>query len=247
MSGRLALACALRDGRSRIARVRYEGLARVSRAQPDGDAARVVVAHLGPGILGGDAYATDVRVEAGASLVVTGQMATPVYARERPSSTHFAWTVERDASLIVRAEPLMLDAGARHDVVTTIDVATGGFAIVADLVTVGPGATARLRTTARIDGRLVARDACDLHAQAVAVATLLVVCDDDARRATVSSAIATALAGADPAHVRAGLGATPGAVLVRATGARVWPLARLVDALISAVRPLPRALAPTCG
>jgi urease accessory protein UreH len=245
VSGRLALTCAVRDGRSRIAHVRYEGLARVSRAQRDGDAAHVVVAHLGPGILGGDAYHTGVRVEAGAALVVTGQMATPVYARAAPSSVHAAWTVERDALLVVRAEPLMLDTSARHDVTTSIDVASGGCAIVADIVTVGPGACARMRTSARIDGRLVARDACDLGAPSAAVATLLVVCADDARRAAFAASIESILAAAG--DTRGGIGATPGALLVRATGARVWPLVRLVDDLISALRPRPRALASTSG
>ncbi len=228
MTGNIALTCAQRDGRSYLSHIRYEGLSRVSRPHRVGDAAHAVLAHLGPGVIGGDRYALDVHVDANASLLLTGQMATPVYARDASSSLAARWRVETGASLVVRAEPVMLDDGARHEMRTTIDVAGDGDALVADIVTVASGALARVRTLARIDGRIVARDACDLPAFAGAIATITIVCADAARR----DAIATAL-GPIVADAHGGLGATAGAVLVRAMNARVWPLQRLVDAALA--------------
>jgi urease accessory protein len=234
VTGRIALACAQRDGRSYLAHVRYEGLSRVSRPRRDGNAVQVVVAHLGPGIIGGDRYATDVRVERDATLVVTGQMATPVYARDGSSALQARWQVAPGASLVVRAEPVMLDAGAQHGQETSIDVAGDGCAIVGDIVTVAPGALARVRTTARIDGRLVARDACDLRAGSGAITTLLVVCASAERRAAFAALLEPIVAAA--ADVRGGLGATDGAVIVRASSARVWPAQRLIEACVGALR-----------
>ncbi len=234
MTGSVALECAVRGGRSCVARVRYDGLSRVSRARRDGDAVHVVLAHLGPGIIGGDRYASEVCVEGGASLVVTGQMATPVYASVAASSMHARWLVDAGASLVVRAEPLMLDAGARHDAHATIDVAGDGCALVADIVTVGRDALARLRVAARIDGRLVARDACDLREDGGAIATLFVICADAGARAAIATVLEPIVAAAP--GVRGGCGATDGALVVRATSPRVWAAQRLIDACVTAVR-----------
>jgi hypothetical protein len=232
MTGTIALACAQRGGRSYLARIHYDGLWRVSRPQRDGDDVRVVAAHLGPGIIGGDRYASDVHVAAGARLMVTGQMATPVYARDGASSTDARWQVAPGASLAVRGEPLMLDAGARHDVRTTIEVAGDGCAIVADVVTVAPGALARLRTIARIDGQLVARDACDLRGSGGAIVTLIAVCAGAPARAAMAARLEPILAAAP--GVRGGLGATAGSVILRATSDRVWAAQQLVAACVRA-------------
>ncbi len=216
MTGRIALTCAQRDGRSYLSHIRYDGLSRVSRPQRAGGAAHLMLAHLGPGVIGGDRYALDVEVQAGASLLLTGQMATPVYARTAASSLDAAWQVETGASLIMCGEPVMLDAGARHEMCTTIDVAGDGYAL------------ARVRTIARIDGRVVARDACDFRAFAGAIATITIVCADAARREAIAASLAPLAAAA-----RGGLGATPGAVILRAANDRVWPLQTLVNAVKS--------------
>jgi hypothetical protein len=159
-------------------------------------------------------------------LVVEGQIATPVFARETPSAVHATWRVARGASLVVRAEPLMLDRHARHDVHATLDVASGGFALLAEIVTVAEDARARLRTTARIDGRLAVRDACDLHARSDAVATVLAVCDDVTRRDALAGVMRDALA-ASP-DVYGGVGITGGGILLRATSPSVWALRCLI-------------------
>jgi hypothetical protein len=136
--------------------------------------------------------------------------------------------------LIVRPEPLMLAAAARHDATAAIAVEGDGCAIVADIVTVSPEALVRLRTTARIDGRLVLRDACDLRAQAGAVATLFAVCADGVDRAAMAAMLEPIVATAP--GVRGGLGATAGAIVVRATASRVWAAQRLVERCIAALR-----------
>ena len=233
-TGSITLTCAMRDGRSYIPYVRYDGLARVSRARHDGSAAHVVVAHLGPGILGGDAFTTSVDVEADAALVVGAQMALPVFAGSAASTTRTTMRIARNASLVFRSEPLMLDANAQHDAEATVDAAGGALAIVADVVVAGSGAVARMRTTARIDGRLVLRDACDLRAGSGAVATVLVVCDDELRRAAMSLTLERVIA--EFADVRAGLGATGAALVLRALSPRVWALQRLVDDVVTSIR-----------
>jgi urease accessory protein len=215
MTGSIALACAERDGRSYLSRIRYDG--------------------LGPGVIGGDRYALDVHVEANASLLVAGQMATPVYAHSATSSLDATWHVASGASLVVCGEPVMLDAGARHDIRTTLDVDGSGCAILADIVTVAPAALARVRTIARIDGRVVARDSCDLAALSGCLATIVVACADAARRARLAVALETVIA-VSPPGVRAGVGATDGAVVVRAAGDQIWYVQRFVGLLIAAAR-----------
>lgn len=194
--------------------------------------ARVVLAHLGPGILGGDRYASRVRLEPDAVLGVTGQMATPVYACRGSSSTEASWDVATGGALSVRTEPVMLDAGATHDMFSCIDMAPDATAIFADIVTVAAGAVARLRTTVRVNERLVLRDACDLRARPGAVATVLVVAGGAARRAAMTVAAQGLLDGTT--DVRGGLGGTPAALVLRATSDRVWALQRLIDCLLSA-------------
>jgi len=238
MTGSVALACVQRDGRSYLSRIRYDGLSRVSRPQRAGNAARIVLAHLGPGVIGGDRYALDVHVAEHASLVVAGQMATPVYARSAASSLDATWHVASGASLVVCGEPVMLDAGAQHEIRTTLDVDGAGCAILADIITVAPAALARVRTVARIDGRVVARDACDLHAFSGATATIVIVCTDEARRAAIVAALEPLVAASR--DVRGGLGATDGAVIVRAVRESVWALQRYVDALVAAARVAPQ-------
>ncbi len=232
-TGSIALTCAMREGRSCIPHVRYDGLARVSRARRNGAASHVVVAHLGAGILGGDAFTTAVDVDPEAALVVAGQMALPVYAGSAASTTRTTLRIARDASLVFRSEPLMLDVNAQHDAEATVDAAAGAIAIVADVVVAGSGAVARMRTTARIDGRLVLRDACNLRSDSGAVATVIVVCDDELRRAAMSLALERVIA---EAAVRAGLGATGAALVVRAVSPRVWSLQRLVDDLVTSIQ-----------
>lgn len=232
MTGSVALTCAQRDGRSYLAQIRYDGLSRVSRPQRAGDAARVVLAHLGPGVIGGDRYALDVRVEAGASLVVTGQMATPVYARDAASSVDATWTVAPGASLAVRAEPVMLDAGARHEIRTTLDVAGDGTAILADIVTVPPTAMARSRTIVRIDGCIVTRDACDLVGSSGAIATIIIACHGPGRLRSILKKLAPIAASTE--SVTAGLGVSHDTVIARATSESVWNVQQFVETMMTA-------------
>jgi hypothetical protein len=83
-----------------------------------------------------------------------------------------------------------------------------------------------------IDGRLVARDACDLDERADATATVIVAGGDAVFRAATIERFEPLL-DMHPA-VRAGLGATRDVLVVRATSRRVWELQCWVDDLVGA-------------
>lgn len=237
MDGHLGLVCINRDGRSRLTTLCFDGLARASRAlrEPRG-AARVVTATLGPGLLGGDAVTRDTVVASGATLVVAAQMATPVFAGNAPSRSDARSRVAAGAELYVTGEVLLLAPRSAHEVSAAFDVSGDGFAVHAEIVVLGAGARLRSRTSARIDGRLVVRDACDLDGDGSgrALLTAIVVSADSQRRACLA-ALLQGLLGEDPA-IRGGLGATDGATIVRAQAPGAWPLQRLLDRIVALAR-----------
>lgn len=237
MTGALTLACAQVAGRSRLMTIRGEGLMRASRPLPDErGAVRVVTATLGPGLLGGDFVRRDVDVATNATLIVAAQMATPISAGDRPSRSESCARVAPGAELYVPGEVLLPAARSVHETTTEIDVCAGGFALHAEIVALGAGARLSTRTACRIDGRLVARDACDLEGDGSerALLTAIVVTANDLRLGAVATAFEAELAQAP--LVRAGLGGTGSSVVIRARAAGVWPLQRLVERMLAAAR-----------
>ncbi len=232
MTGSIALTCAQRDGRSYLSKIRHDGLSRVSRPQRAGDAAHVVLSHLGPGVIGGDHYTLDARVEANASLLVTGQMATPVYAREGASSVNAAWHVANGAALFVRSEPVMLDNGARYDMHTSLDVAGEGLAIFSEIVTVSGEGLARSRCIVRVDGRVDARDACDLQDFSGVMATFIVACPITWHRKAIVNSLAPIVKRSY--NVQAGVGGAKATIIIRAASKQVWELQTFISAMGSA-------------
>jgi urease accessory protein UreH len=203
--------------------IRCEGLSRSSRAfaAPAG-AIRVMLATLGPGVLGGDRFTLAGSVAEGASLVAAGQMATPVFAGSHPSRTEGAWQIAAGATLFVAAEPLLLEAGSTHVAAATFALTGTARAIVIDTFGLRGSATLAMRTEATLDGALVYRDAFDLTGEvAGAFGTVtLIAADVPAREAFAARAHALAAALADT--VRIGSGETAAATVVRIAGARVW-------------------------
>jgi hypothetical protein len=125
----------------------------------------------------------------------------------------------------------VLAPGARHESYAEVDISSDGFALAADVVIIGKGAYLRSRFTARIDGRLVVRDATDLEGDGTeALLTAIVVTGDPDRRAATVRFMETLLA-AEPA-VRGGIGATAGAAILRARAHGAWPLQILLERLI---------------
>jgi len=237
VTGALTLACAHVAGRSRLVTIRGEGLMRASRPFADErGAVRVVTSMLGPGLLAGDDVRREVDVAANATLIVTAQMATPISAGDRPSRSVSNVRVEPGAELYVPGEVLLPAPRSEHETTAGIDVCGDGFALHAEIVALGAEARLRTRTACRIDGRLVARDACDLEGDgfASALLTAIVVSADAVRLEAVAAAFEAELAQAP--LVRAGVGGTGSSVVMRARAAGVWPLQRLVKRMVAAAR-----------
>jgi urease accessory protein UreH len=251
MNGRLVLACTYAAGRSRLTTMRFEGLARSSRALPEsGGAVRVLTANLGPGFLSGDCVTRDVDVAAGATLIVGAQMATPVFAGEATSRSHTRASVAASGALYVPGEPLLIAAGAEHESSTDVAIQGDGLALVAEIAVLGAGARLRAHTTASIDGRLVARDACELRGggDERPLLTAIVVSADAARRETLAARYAAAVA--EHPSIRAGIGGTGGALVIRARADGAWALTQFLEHVVALTRAIPalhtrgRAAAP---
>jgi urease accessory protein UreH len=243
VNGRLALVCERVNGRSALTTIRFEGLARASRALPEHDGAvRVLTSTLGPGMLAGDRVTSEFEVGSQTTLTVASQMATPIFAGakvsrgEVPSRIVARSRVAAGGAFYALGEPLLLAPQARHETSTELDVSGDGFALLAEIVVLGADARLRTRTSARIDGMLALRDASDLEGDGTecALLTVFVVTTDAAWRAEVASAFA-ALLGDEPA-IRGGLGATDGATMLRARAPGAWPLQRLRERIFAAVR-----------
>jgi urease accessory protein UreH len=236
-AGSIALACAAAGGRTRLRALRCEGLSRSSRAfaEPAG-AIRLMLATLGPGVLGGDAFALDGAVEPGAALVAGGQMATPVFAGDAPSRSDATWSVAAGARLHVASEPLLLEPGSAHVAAARFTLEADAVALVAETFALRGRATLALRTHATIDGRLVFRDAVELAGERPeAYGTVALIAADAGLRAAFAARAGAYAAGGGP--VRAGVGETAGAVVVRLMGARVWDVlcaGRALAALVPA-------------
>jgi urease accessory protein UreH len=202
----------------------------------------VVTSTLGPGLLAGDVFATEIDVCAGATLAVAAQMATPIFAsgpaspRERASRTELRPRVAAGATLYAANEPLLLAPGAQHETRTGIDVSGDGLAVLGEIVVLAPQARLRSRTSARIDGRLALRDACDLTGSAnePALLTVCAIGSDAARLAGFERAVTCALA--EQPQLRAGVGFTQGAVIVRVRAPGAWALQQLLARIVAALR-----------
>ncbi len=221
-AGSVALTCDVDAGRTRLRAIRCEGLSRSSRAfaAPDG-AVRMMFSTLGPGVLAGDRFLLEGNVRERAALIAGAQMATPVFAGTAPSASDAVWQVDDGATLIVAGEPLLLEPGSTHAAGATFALRGSASAIVVDTFGLRGAARLSMRTRATLDGRLVYRDAYDIANElSGAVGTVTLVAAGAGARAEFLSRAQTVVA--DAATVRAGIGETAAAVVVRIHGARVW-------------------------
>jgi len=177
----LRLAARARGDRTVLTQIRGSGLLRASRPFHEGAAARVVVAHLGPGMIRGDAFALGGEVEPGAHLIVAGQMATRVLSGPAPATHAASWHVAAGATLELLPQPVLVSAGASYVGTTTIDLEPGARAVVTDVVQRDYGAAVRVTTLVRRGARLALADTLRLDADgdASVVGTLLVFGDAD--------------------------------------------------------------------
>jgi urease accessory protein UreH len=219
-AGSVDLVCERRGARTVVTRSHHAGLARSSRLPRRSDGgAHVMLGTLGPGVLRGDRFVTSGRLGPGASLVVTGQMATPVFPGAA-ATIEAHWDIATGARLCAIGQPLVPLAGSSLTSVLTFDVAGSGLAIAGETLALGHDATLGARTIGRIDGAVVLRDVLELRpalAQAEAVGSVYAIAADAALRARLTGA-AWALVEAIPG-VRGGVGGCDGAVVVRVVGA----------------------------
>ena len=217
-----------RDGRTVVGRIRAEGLCRASRPFREGAAARVVVSQLGPGLVRGDMFASGGRVDAGAHLIVAGQMATRVLSGPDPVTTAAEWRIAAGATLELVAEPTLICPGASYASRTELCLEPGARAVVMELVHRERGAALTIATVARRDARLALHDVLHFEpddADAGAIGTLAVF-GVHAGLAAVDSAADGCTA------VRIGIDMLrDGDLLVRVAGERVWDVRAALNVL----------------
>jgi urease accessory protein UreH len=225
-ANRLRLEAQARGGRTIVSRIRGEGLLRASRPFHEGTASRIVVAHLGPGMIRGDAFATGGSVAPGAHLIVAGQMATRVLSGPEPARCDAVWHVGSGGTLDLQSEPVLVGAGTAYVGTTALHLAPGARVRVRELVSCERGARVRATLIGQRETRIAFVDALALdgEVEAHAVGTLLFAGPVDL---AALDACADALRG-----VRAGVGVLrDGDVLVRVAGAGVREVAAALDAL----------------
>jgi hypothetical protein len=223
----LAIEARSEQGRTIVSRIRTSGLLRTSRPFREGAAARIVVAHLGPGMVRGDAFAVGGSVAPGAHLIVAGQMATRVLSGPERVTNAATWTVARDATLELIAEPTLVSAGAAYDARLELALAPGARAVVVELVRRDHGAALSIATIARRGARHALVDVVRLDADVGGdeiFGTLAVFGSVDV--AALDSEADTCLG------VRIGIGVLrDGDVLARVTGARVFDVRSALERL----------------
>jgi urease accessory protein UreH len=220
-----------RDGTTVVGTIRGTGLLRASRPFAEGAAARVIVGHLGPGMVRGDAFATSGRVATGAHLIVAGQMAMRILSGPDPATSSANWIVERDACLELIAEPTLIAAGASYDARLEIALEPGARAAVTELVRRESGAALRIATIVHRGERAALVDVLHIDAgdpddAAIGTLALFGPCDLDAidRAADRCSG------------VRIGIGRLrDGDTLARIVGAGTWAVREALYALRAAV------------
>lgn len=136
MNGRLRARFACRAGRTRTVCLAAEpplrGLALRGGAE-------LMVATLGPGLMGGDRHQVDVAVEPGASASVSAQAATRVLVSRGGfgARVDVRLDVARGARLDWRPLPTILQAGAVYHQRVCVRVAPGAFARLWDVIVPG--------------------------------------------------------------------------------------------------------------
>jgi len=83
-TGHIALSVAAAHGRTRRARVHEDGSLRVRFPNAAPESLEAVIVNTGGGMTGGDRFAIDIAVEAGASLIAGSAAAEKIYRSNGP-------------------------------------------------------------------------------------------------------------------------------------------------------------------
>jgi len=231
----LLLAAERRNGATVLTRMRAEGLWRTSRPFREGQAARIVLAQLGPGMIRGDRFAGSGTVGANAHLIVAGQMATRILPGPQAVTTSASWSVEPGGMLDLHAEPTIICDGASYQAQLAIALESDARAIVSEIVACAPSANARFATTVTRDGHPALVDVLKLDPEARAtdaraIGTLLILGPTNQR--ALDEAADTC------PNVRIGIGTYhQGDTIARITGTHVEPIREAITLLRAAANP----------
>ncbi len=164
VSAHALVAARFRDGRTRLARLRQDGAAKVRMPGRDGDPLEMVLINTAGGLTGGDRLGWTIEVGADASAVATTQASEKIYrAAAGQAEVTVRLTVAAGGRLAwLPQESIMFDRAAfsrRLDV----ELASGGEVLIAEATVFGRGAmgehvargTFRDRWRVRVDSRLV--------------------------------------------------------------------------------------------
>jgi urease accessory protein UreH len=207
----LHLAAEFRDERTVLSRVRADGLWRTSRPFREGNATRIVLSHLGPGMIQGDSFHSTGTVSSNAHLIVREQMATRILPGRNPVSASARWTVEPGGRLDLFLEPVLVTSGASYHGKLLITAGADSVVFISELIACESDASALSSMTIERDGRVEVIDNLRLQGPGESTGTLVIVGHG------ASEAMNLALANYQ--HVRIGVGKLRGgALLARIAG-----------------------------
>lgn len=165
------------DGRSRLLRHRVSypwSLGRGYNIGPDARTAMVIPQIAGAGLLAGDSFRQNIKVDAGGALQLVSAGATLVHGASVPRASRSDWhyRIGAGASVMIASEPHVLMEGSDLDLRQDLVVDETSVVIASEAVIPAPGASNvswRMRTTARRpDGTVVFRDVQIVDAAALA-------------------------------------------------------------------------------
>ena len=205
--GRIALAVAAHEGRTRRVRVHEEGSLRVRFPNADPGECEAIIINTAGGIAGGDQFDFDIAVDAGARLTVSGAAAEKIYRTHGPDSEiSVRLDVKAGAALRWLPQETILFDRTRVSRQIDVDLADGASIVLAEAIIFGRSAMGEAvndgkmfdRWRVRRNGRLLFAETLNLDGAiaqklsekavadgGVAIATLLVIPGDD----TVSSLV----------------------------------------------------------
>lgn len=104
------------------------------------EAAWLYSCSYGGGLVGGDRLSLDLRIGAGAKVLLSTQSSTKVYRSSRPSSQVLKAQVGDGAVLVVAPDPLVCFAGSQYAQEQTFDLSADAALVVVDWFTCGRAA-----------------------------------------------------------------------------------------------------------
>jgi urease accessory protein len=205
--GRIELAVAASDGKTRRLRVHEEGSLRVRFPNADPGECEAVIVNTAGGIAGGDRFALDVDVGADAQLSVSGAAAEKIYRTHGPDAEiSVRLDVKRGAALRWLPQETILYDRTRMTRRIDVDLAEGASIVLVEAIVFGRSAMGEAVTEGQVSDRWrVRRDGWLIFAETlkldgaiaqklsekavagggVAIATLLVIPGDDTLASTL--------------------------------------------------------------